>query len=65
MSCAYRVSLIRTQDWLAACGGGCKFDFVPYHYYGTDASDLIEYTKDFYNTFNKPLWLTEVCSPFI
>lgn len=48
------------QDWLAACGGGCKYDFVPYHFYGTDANQLIEYTKDFYNTYKKPLWLTEV-----
>ena len=49
------------QDWLAACGGDCRYDFVSYHYYGTNADELIQYTKDFYAHFKKPLWLTEVC----
>lgn len=33
------------QDWVAACDGKCKYDFVAFHYYGTDANDLISYAK--------------------
>ncbi|EIW71947.1 hypothetical protein TREMEDRAFT_58092 [Tremella mesenterica DSM 1558] len=47
------------QDWVTACAGKCKYDIVSFHFYGTDADDLITYAKDFYSTFNKPLWLTE------
>jgi len=46
-------------DWVAACGGKCKYDFVPFHWYGTKAEDMIKDAKDFYATFGKPLWLTE------
>ncbi|ORX40547.1 glycosyl hydrolase catalytic core-domain-containing protein [Kockovaella imperatae] len=47
------------QQWLAACEGKCEYDFVPFHFYGTNAQDLISYAQDFYTTFQKPLWLTE------
>ena len=32
-------------DWIAACNGKCKFDFVAFHFYGTDANDLISYAQ--------------------
>lgn len=33
------------QDWVAACGGKCKYDFVPFHWYGTKAEDMIKDAK--------------------
>ncbi|EIW68346.1 hypothetical protein TREMEDRAFT_63516 [Tremella mesenterica DSM 1558] len=33
------------QDWLKACDGKCQYDLVCFHYYGTDATDLISYAK--------------------
>lgn len=47
------------QDWVSACNGNCVYDIVAFHFYGTDANDLITYAQSFSETFNKPLWLTE------
>ncbi|WWC72096.1 uncharacterized protein I206_106056 [Kwoniella pini CBS 10737] len=47
------------NGWLQACNGQCKFDFVPIHFYGTNANDLITYIKTFPSQ-GKPIWLTEV-----
>jgi hypothetical protein len=65
------------EGWLAACetAGGCKHDFVPIHFYGTDPAKLIAYAKvrhtytasarlgwflqRFSEKYKKPLWLTE------
>lgn len=47
------------KDWVEYCGGKCKYDYVGFHFYGTNADDLISYAKDFYTEFGKPLWLTE------
>lgn len=33
------------KDWLAACAGKCEFDFVPFHFYGTEVDQLIDYVK--------------------
>ena len=62
-SCSRR-PIAETQDWVAACGGQCKYDFVPFHFYGTNPNELIAYAKDFHTRYGKPLWVTEVC-PFL
>jgi hypothetical protein len=33
------------DDWLAACAGNCVHDFVPFHFYGTDVDQLIDYVE--------------------
>lgn len=33
------------QDWVTACAGKCEFDFVPFHFYGTEVDQLIDYVK--------------------
>jgi hypothetical protein len=33
------------QDWLAACVGNCIHDFVPFHFYGTNVDQLIDYVE--------------------
>lgn len=33
------------QDWVAACAGQCQYDFVPFHFYGTNANELIKYAQ--------------------
>ncbi len=33
------------QSFEQACAGQCKYDIVAFHYYGTDANDLIAYAK--------------------
>ncbi|OCF77404.1 hypothetical protein I204_01392 [Kwoniella mangroviensis CBS 8886] len=53
------------NGWITACNGQCKFDFVPIHFYGTNANDLITYIKSFPSQ-SKPIWLTEVaCLDFL
>lgn len=47
------------QAWIVACRGQCIYDFVPIHFYGTDASDMIAYIKEFHDTYKKPIWVTE------
>ncbi|WWC91813.1 uncharacterized protein L201_006760 [Kwoniella dendrophila CBS 6074] len=47
------------NGWLKACNGQCKYDFVPIHFYGTNANDMITYIKTF-PSGGKPIWLTEV-----
>ncbi|KAK4688157.1 hypothetical protein P7C73_g1968, partial [Tremellales sp. Uapishka_1] len=47
------------SDWVAACDGRCTYDFVPLHFYGTVAADLVTYVEDFYSIFNRPVWVTE------
>jgi hypothetical protein len=47
------------KQFLSACDG-CKIDFVVAHYYGTDnAQEFKDYLKKFYDTFQKPVWVTE------
>lgn len=33
------------DDWVAACAGNCVHDFVPFHFYGTDVEQLIQYVE--------------------
>ncbi|WWD19725.1 hypothetical protein CI109_104189 [Kwoniella shandongensis] len=53
-----RGSLTWFNDWVTACDGKCKFDFVPLHFYGNNADDLISYVKTF-PAQGKPTWITE------
>ncbi|TFK44156.1 hypothetical protein BDQ12DRAFT_593939 [Crucibulum laeve] len=54
------------QDFLTACGGGCTVDFIALHWYGTNASQFIDYMNDYHNTFQRPLWITEwACQNFV
>lgn len=45
--------------WFSACDSKCQVDFIPFHFYGTSAQDLITYAQQFHSKYNKPLWLTE------
>ena len=38
---------------------GCHYDFIPIHYYGSSASDLVSYAKQF-QQWGTEIWLTEV-----
>ncbi|KAK6909332.1 hypothetical protein I203_103349 [Kwoniella mangroviensis CBS 8507] len=50
--------------WVTACGGQCKYDFVPIHFYGVVVEDLFEYIKSF-PAGGKPIWVTEFdCQDF-
>ncbi|KIM26569.1 glycoside hydrolase family 128 protein [Serendipita vermifera MAFF 305830] len=56
-----------TSDFLAACRNqtGCSVDFVALHYYGTNATTMINYITDFHETFQLPIWVTEwACQDF-
>ncbi|KAF6763384.1 glycosyl hydrolase catalytic core-domain-containing protein [Ephemerocybe angulata] len=46
-------------DWNTACAGGCNYDFLVVHHYGTNATDFMSYVTDMYETFKKPVWVTE------
>jgi hypothetical protein len=49
--------------WLSqffdACKGNCAVDFVPIHIYGVDTNTFLAHTLNVYNTFKKPVWITE------
>ncbi|KAI5449363.1 hypothetical protein NCC49_004768 [Naganishia albida] len=47
------------EGWIRECAGGCAYDFVPLHFYGTNADDFIAYIKDFIASFGRPVWVTE------
>ncbi|KAF5348650.1 hypothetical protein D9758_006768 [Tetrapyrgos nigripes] len=47
------------QDFLTACNGSCTVDFIALHWYDVDADDFINYIKDFHDTFQRPIWVTE------
>ncbi|KAJ9114793.1 hypothetical protein QFC24_007103 [Naganishia onofrii] len=47
------------EQWITACAGACAYDFVPLHFYGTNADDMISYIEDFLTSFGKPVWVTE------
>jgi O-glycosyl hydrolase len=52
------------QSFMNSCQG-CNVDAIALHWYGTDAQAFIAYVQDFYNTFKKPIWVTEVaCQSF-
>lgn len=33
------------QEWITACNGKCKYDFIPFHFYGTNATQLVQYAQ--------------------
>ncbi|WWC91787.1 uncharacterized protein L201_006734 [Kwoniella dendrophila CBS 6074] len=52
------------NSWVTACGGDCKYDFVPIHFYGTIVEDMITYIKSF-PSGGKPIWVAEFdCQDF-
>jgi len=46
------------SDFFQACGG-CHFDFIPLHWYGSDGDAFISYVNDIHNTFGLNIWITE------
>jgi len=46
------------QNFFGACGG-CHFDGLALHWYGTDAQAFITYVTDFHTTFGLDIWVTE------
>jgi len=46
------------SNFLNACPG-CTIDFIPIHWYGSDAGAFQSYVTDFHNTFKKNIWVTE------
>jgi hypothetical protein len=52
------------QDFLSACTD-CTVDAFAVHVYTNSFQEMIDYLKDFYNTFQKPIWVTEfACNDF-
>ncbi|KAF9256366.1 hypothetical protein L218DRAFT_1026466 [Marasmius fiardii PR-910] len=45
------------RDFFTACNGGCRVDFLPIHWQGTN--NFNQYIKDMHNMFKKPIWVTE------
>jgi len=51
-------------QFFQACGG-CTFDGLALHYYGTDPQDMISHLQDYHTTFKLPIWPTEfACQDF-
>ncbi|ORY35558.1 hypothetical protein BCR39DRAFT_592001 [Naematelia encephala] len=46
-------------DWFQACGGGCNPDFIALHWYDIDPEIFIEHIRDFHDTWNLSIWITE------
>jgi len=46
------------QQFMSQCSG-CKIDFVPLHWYGSNANAFISYVQDMHNTFGRNVWITE------
>ncbi|KAH7099680.1 glycosyl hydrolase catalytic core-domain-containing protein [Auriculariales sp. MPI-PUGE-AT-0066] len=54
------------QNFINVCGTDCTIDKIALHYYGTNASALIEYVQEVYEMFQKPIWMTEfACQSFV
>ncbi|KAL4259396.1 Alkali-sensitive linkage protein [Pleurotus pulmonarius] len=47
------------QAFLGVCGPDCTVDFIALHWYGTNATQFINYVVDFHDTFQRPIWVTE------
>ncbi|KAF9010750.1 hypothetical protein BDQ17DRAFT_1234445 [Cyathus striatus] len=47
------------QDFFRICNGSCTVDFLALHWFGTNATCFIAHLKDYHQTFNKPIWVTE------
>ncbi|KJA27610.1 glycoside hydrolase family 128 protein [Hypholoma sublateritium FD-334 SS-4] len=54
------------QDFIKACNGECTIDFISTHWYGTNTTLFQQHVEDYYNTFQKPLWITEwACQDYV
>jgi len=52
------------KSFFAGCTG-CRIHAMAVHYYGTDATQMINYLIELHNTFNRPIWVTEfACQDF-
>ncbi|KAH0587346.1 hypothetical protein J132_09512 [Termitomyces sp. J132] len=52
------------QEFFSACGG-CTFDGLAVHFYGTDPQAFIDYLTEMHNAFGLPIWVTEyACQNF-
>ncbi|KAF8623444.1 hypothetical protein AX15_006386 [Amanita polypyramis BW_CC] len=52
------------QDFFTACSD-CRVDAIAMHFYGTNATDMVNYMIDLHQTFQKPIWVTEfACTDF-
>lgn len=52
------------QSFFSACGG-CTFDALALHYYGTSSQDFINHLTDYHNTFGLDIFVTEfACQNF-
>ena len=47
------------RDFLSALAGGDGIDFLVVHWYGTEMPELASHLGEMYDTFKKPLWVTE------
>ncbi|KAI0088656.1 hypothetical protein BDY19DRAFT_1007994 [Irpex rosettiformis] len=53
------------QSFLDACNGECTVDFITIHYYDVNATGFQRYVRQYHDTFNKPIWVTErACQNF-
>ena len=56
--------LEQIQTFMSDCNG-CTIDYIAVHYYGTNATAMIEYIQLWESTFNKPIFVTEfACQNF-
>jgi len=46
------------QQFMSQCGG-CKIDFIPLHWYGSDWTAFTAYVQSMQSTFGKNVWITE------
>lgn len=54
------------QGFITACGANCTIDIIALHYYGTNATALIDYVTRVHDMFQRPVWLTEfACQSFV
>ncbi len=52
------------KGFFSACGGQCKVDFVPIHWYSpADPQGFLQHLLDVYAAVNLPIWITEF-APF-
>jgi hypothetical protein len=52
------------KSFFAECTG-CRIHALAVHYYGTDATDMINYLIELHDTFNMNIWVTEfACQDF-
>jgi Glycosyl hydrolase catalytic core len=53
------------KTWMQSFKKSCpdvydNIDYDSVHYYGTSSDNAIKYVSDWFNTFKKPIWITEI-----